>query len=57
MVATIPTVCTNHCGQSEAGCHRLDHDRYPQASYAQSLRQLPDGTRVAVRWRYLLPDE
>jgi hypothetical protein len=26
-------------------------------SYSESLLQLPDGTRVSMQWRYLLPDE
>jgi hypothetical protein len=30
---------------------------YWQGSYSESMRQLPDGTRIGVHWRYLLPDE
>jgi hypothetical protein len=30
---------------------------YWQESYAESLLQLPDGTRVSMQWRYLLPTE
>jgi hypothetical protein len=28
-----------------------------ERSHSEAMRQLPDGTRIGVRWRYLLPSE